>query len=218
MKSGNPYKILGIQPNANPQEIRRAYRSLVKKYHPDKNNSPEAKEYFIAIQAAYEQLTTNEWSSVTASKVQHKAQQQAQEDTQQRASYESYRKQAREKYAQRKEAEEAYKVAYLNNLKTSWKGMWHQTAAALGLCLFLVVWVDFFLPETQIRVYPESYGLKTYQSMNGHFVQLFKSTDGRNFWVADYFSQELIKSNAIHSTKNWVWARTFCWYNVCNMA
>ena len=27
-----------------------------------------------------------------------------------------------------------------------------------------------------------------------------------------------IRSSAIHSTKNWVLARTFCWYSVCSMA
>ncbi|MFM8597307.1 MAG: J domain-containing protein [Flavobacteriales bacterium] len=202
MKSGNPFKILGIKPDASPQEVRRAYRSLVKKYHPDKNKQTGAQEKFIAIQAAYEQILHGK-PSVTQSNadVKRKESQQAQEDANQRAAYEAYRKQAREKYAARKKAEEAYKAAYLNNLKTSWKGIWHQTAAILGLCLFFVVWVDFFLSEKTVRIYPESYGLKTYQSMNGHFVQLFKSTDDRNFWLADYFSQELIKSNTIHTVE-----------------
>ena len=33
MQTGDPYKILGIKPKASPQEIRRAYRNLAKKYH-----------------------------------------------------------------------------------------------------------------------------------------------------------------------------------------
>ena len=201
MKTGDPYKILGIKPQASPQEIRRAYRSLVKKYHPDKNKDAAAQEKFLAIQSAYEQLLNGKFTSESTADIRNKEQRQAQEDAEQRASYEAYRKHAREKFAQRKAAEEAYKVAYLQDLKTSWKGRWHQTAAVLGLCLFFVVWIDFYLSEKQTRIYPESFGLKTYQSMNGHFVQLFKSTDGRSFWVADYFSQELIKSSAIQSVE-----------------
>ena len=32
----NPYEVLGIKPGASEEEIRAAYRELVKKYHPDK--------------------------------------------------------------------------------------------------------------------------------------------------------------------------------------
>ncbi|MEY4805522.1 MAG: hypothetical protein RL331_2052, partial [Bacteroidota bacterium] len=56
MQAGEAYKILGLKPDASPQEIRRAYRGLVKKYHPDKNNAAGAHEKFIAIQTAYELL------------------------------------------------------------------------------------------------------------------------------------------------------------------
>ena len=56
MSTGSPYKILGIEPNASPEEIRKAYRVLVKKYHPDKNPSAAAAQKFLEIQAAYEQL------------------------------------------------------------------------------------------------------------------------------------------------------------------
>ncbi|MEA3288905.1 MAG: J domain-containing protein [Campylobacterota bacterium] len=50
------YETLGVSENATAAEIKKAYRSLAKKYHPDMNKSPEAEEKFKEINAAYEVL------------------------------------------------------------------------------------------------------------------------------------------------------------------
>ena len=48
------YEILGLQPNASPEEIRKAYRKLALHYHPDRNRgNPGAEERFKAISEAY---------------------------------------------------------------------------------------------------------------------------------------------------------------------
>lgn len=51
----NPYHILSINKNASINDIKKAYKYLAKKYHPDKNKSYNDK--FIKIQIAYEMLT-----------------------------------------------------------------------------------------------------------------------------------------------------------------
>lgn len=62
----NPYEVLGIKPGASEQEIKSAYRQLVKKYHPDQyhNNPLEelAKEKLAEINSAYDMLTKNNGS------------------------------------------------------------------------------------------------------------------------------------------------------------
>lgn len=56
----NPYEVLGISPGATDEEIKKAYRNLSRKYHPDSNvNSahPEiAEERFKEVQQAYTQI------------------------------------------------------------------------------------------------------------------------------------------------------------------
>ena len=58
----DPYTVLGIQPGASQEEIRKAYHDLCKKYHPDRVNHlgsefrDLAHEKFINIKKAYETL------------------------------------------------------------------------------------------------------------------------------------------------------------------
>lgn len=53
----DPYDVLGVGRSAGADEIKKAYRRLAKKYHPDQNRSdPKAKEVFSEVNAAYEIL------------------------------------------------------------------------------------------------------------------------------------------------------------------
>ena len=77
----DPYKILNIKRDASKSEIRRAYRSLVKEWHPDINpDDPGAEEHFKEIQQAYDflineeppsdQNTENQWDNQSYSAMQ----------------------------------------------------------------------------------------------------------------------------------------------------
>lgn len=53
----DPYKVLGVSSDASDEEIKKAYRSLAKKYHPDLHpNDPAAQAKMNEINAAYEQI------------------------------------------------------------------------------------------------------------------------------------------------------------------
>ena len=54
------YAILGIKRDASQEEVKRAYRQLARKYHPDINKAPEAEQRFKEIGEAYEVLQDHE--------------------------------------------------------------------------------------------------------------------------------------------------------------
>lgn len=50
----SPYDLLGVSETATPTEIRKAYRKLAFRLHPDRNPGPDARDRFIEVKEAYE--------------------------------------------------------------------------------------------------------------------------------------------------------------------
>ena len=59
-KKKDYYSILGVPHSASEPDIKKAYFALAKKYHPDVNKNPEAKDKFAEINTAYQTLSDSE--------------------------------------------------------------------------------------------------------------------------------------------------------------
>lgn len=123
MQPKNYYILLGVKSTASSEEIKLAYRSLAKKYHPDKNpNNKTAEEFFKEIQQAYTILsdpekrrmydlkssTTNGSSTQQRSYTQYNgnAYQYAQQQAQNKNQYYTTHKKAKKK----KDKTESYQI------------------------------------------------------------------------------------------------------------
>ncbi|XP_056266897.1 dnaJ homolog subfamily C member 16-like isoform X2 [Pseudoliparis swirei] len=56
----DPYRVLGVGRSASQAEVKRAYKTLAKEWHPDKNKDPKAEDMFIKVSKSYEILSNEE--------------------------------------------------------------------------------------------------------------------------------------------------------------
>lgn len=134
------YEILGVDRYASAEEIKKAFKTLAKKYHPDISTEKDAEERFKEINEAYEQLSGNKNAPITKAEYDakwdaHKAKEKQQQSTK-RSSYTtgekshtngSYRKQAPDfdyqNFNRRKRPEKPEKA------KGVWKTAWDEVRA-----------------------------------------------------------------------------------------
>ncbi|MFM6933874.1 MAG: J domain-containing protein [Flavobacteriales bacterium] len=180
---GSAYKIFGLNPGASEEEIRKRYRSLVKKYHPDVNKEPNAQQTFLSIQDAYEELLKGP---------EKEPEQVVEEDFE--THYRAYRSHAQAKFEERKKREETEMNALYEKLQSGHIYLLHRIIAYVGLVLSLLLFIDNFLPTRLENQVVGSYSTDVYQSMNGNFVSLACTNTGERFFL-NSFSNNYFDTN-----------------------
>lgn len=172
------FKILGIQPTDNVESVKKAYRKMAFRYHPDKNSSADAHARFIEITEAYEILTGQR--RFTA---EPKPKQKSEEDL--FAEKVAFAK-ARYKYQQEEEARKD--ALYFSSITSGWKWSWFKIGAVYSTIFSLMLITDYFVTgSTETIVAHEASFVRPYHIISAkgeHFRVLEPS-----YWQNEYHGQ-----------------------------
>ena len=128
------YSLLGIRPTNDAKLIKKAYRKLAFKYHPDRNSSPEAHVKFIEVTRAYEILTGQKEQEISKN---------YQTKTKEEILKEKIRL-AEERYRQMVEAERRKEAIYYKKVAFGWKWTVFKVCAAYTLIFTILLTIDYF--------------------------------------------------------------------------
>ena len=148
------YEILNLPEGASKAEIKKSYRTLVKKYHPDVNNDPKAHQKYLEINQAYEALLDPKpKKQTTVSGPSSKTKK-----------WQKYREQSRRKHTERKRQQEIEIKAFYKLLRKGWRRNWIRTNVLVGVIISIFMIADQYSEPTQRRVAITSF--KDYSSHN----------------------------------------------------
>lgn len=143
------YQLLKLKPGASEQEIRKQYKRLALKLHPDRNPDPKAHEQFIQLSLAVEILLnpskelpkypTN--GTTTSSKTSRAAKNETDEERLARM------KEAQRRFEQQRRRKEAEDHTYFVSLTSGIKWNVFKWVVRLGVVFSVMLLLDGFLPK-----------------------------------------------------------------------
>ena len=190
------YRELGLSTNASEQEVRKKYRRLVMKYHPDKNQQAGAEEKFIAITEAYEVLTRK--GNHTSAQSYNHPQKSEEEEKEERL------KEARKRYQENKYKEYIENERYFQFLTSGKKWKMIKVIAVIGTLLSLFLFADYFMPRHYEEDNVTHYALNRAHSINGVRLSLINTENHGKFWVSNITHNLYGNTPKIYVESSWI--------------
>lgn len=172
------YELLGLPEGASLNEVKKQYRRLVFKYHPDKNNGNDAA--FIAIKEAYEIITGKRAapvSKLTATTATTAPRSRHDKTAEERV------KQAQERYREQVYNTYVENEAYFRKLTSGrgWKLL--RFNAFMGALIALILFIEPVLPPHHDFTHLTDYSREEYSGLYGSSVSLIRLDTGDQFFV-----------------------------------
>lgn len=188
--------MLGLTPDASEGDIRKKYRQLAMKYHPDRNPGVDAQEKFILLTEAYEVLMGKK-SVPNAVKAQ--VRRKTKEDD-----HVERMKTARRRFTDQVQRERLENERYFNFLTKGRKWKTIRAGAFIGTLLFTLFILDLFLPhhfeEDKVTHFNRSVG----SSPGGTSVGLIKSERDDYYWVSHLDYSLYGHSHQFYVESSWI--------------
>lgn len=170
------YEILGLPTSATKNDIRKQYRKLAMRWHPDKNPSARAKEQFMIITEAYEILMGRADAPVKR-RVDDKHEKE-------RAHKERIMA-ARKRYQEQLEKERIENERYFRGLISGPKWRLIKIASIIGPVLAFLILLDLFLPTHYTDDRITHYARDVYYGADRSEVSLVLTKSEREYWIGD---------------------------------
>ena len=166
------YKILGLSSSANDTLVKKRYRELAKKFHPDKNKDENSTKLFQEIKDAYEHILNRDFTATRKDipPTQKTAEQKFHENAWKRA--EQLKKQ---------EAEEL--LHFYNSFRLGWKKRIVNMVAIIGAICLLGIIADDFLPLKESIETVEDFSANPSHSIGNDYVYEVKFKNGQTLWL-----------------------------------
>lgn len=168
------YDILGLPMGASKDEVKRAYRKLVKLYHPDRNSSPEAQQRFLLIQKAYDVINSG---VIAAAKSSETAYEKRKREGEERL------KKARERYRKTHAQEQYREHVYYHKLTSGKQWLFFKTMSYLCAFIAALLLIEFFLPHHFVKDSIRGYSHDTYGGLRTNSVMLVELQNEGKFFI-----------------------------------
>ena len=166
------YKILGLSSSANDTLVKKRYRELAKKFHPDKNKDENSTKIFQEIKDAYENILNRDFTS-------------AKKDipTTQKTPEQKFHENAWKRAEQLKKQEAEELLQFYDSFRIGWKRKIVTIVSLLGAICILGLVADDFLPMRESIEIVEDFSANPSHSLGNDYVYEVKFRNGETLWL-----------------------------------
>jgi len=166
------YKILGLDSSASDTEVKKKFRELAKKYHPDKNPSENSKERFQEIQDAYERILKR----IVEKPARHNTPSPKTKEQQ-------FQENARKRAEQLKKQEAEALLNEYNSFRKGWKRIAIKSIGCMAFVCIVCLLIDDILPLKKSIISVQGYNPVPSHSINDNYVYNVTFKNGLSLWL-----------------------------------
>ncbi len=203
------YKLLGLPPGADQTAIRKAYRKMAMRYHPDKNPSASAQAKFIVITEAYEILTGKKKAPQArvsrARRPQHHAANPAKNrPSKNEKSHEQRVREAKERQERQARQEFEENERYFRRLTTGWRWSLMKWSAVFGIVLSIGLIAEHFLPHHFTEDKVTHYAMVKNVSSGNEHINLVQTEKSASYWISRMRYDLFGRHTNIYVRSSWI--------------
>ena len=172
------FDYFGVSEHATEEEVKRRYRELVKKYHPDKNKSHDAKTKFQELKEAYEEiLQIIKNKEVKSSEIEEESVEEQ---------WRKYRERARKITLEKQKKQEDEMNEWYDILQSGLTWKYTKLVSICSGILVLILMIDLILPPIFKDDIVVAYNLKKYHTIDEHRISKVLTSKGDVYWLDRY--------------------------------